>query len=314
MLKAKLVVVGGDAKSAEVNLKLPTIIGRGKEAGLTVPHALVSRRHTELYDRDGKLYVRDLGSLNGTFVNNTKIDGEVFLAPDQLLTLGNITFRAIYTINGNTDVPGNPETVTFEELKTVDAQLKPEKTKATESLSAAKVEQSKASSVAKPGKKQTISDIVSFDETMPVDDIPGKPKQQAKPKTPAKKITKARASKAVASKPPNGNAKLAEKKVEQNLDNPQPSANNSDDSLDLDSDIFGLGELQDQPDPVGASALDQLPGGDDEISFINSVKLDAGDGKPKSAIDSVNIDVGDDGETTDDVDDDRLASFINKLP
>ena len=62
MLNAKLVVVGGDAKKAEVQLNLPTIIGRGKEAGLTVPHALVSRRHTEIFEREGQLFVRDLGS------------------------------------------------------------------------------------------------------------------------------------------------------------------------------------------------------------------------------------------------------------
>ena len=96
MLEVKLVVVGGDAKSSEVRLKLPTIIGRGREAGLTVPHALVSRRHTEVFEQDGKLFVRDLGSLNGTFVNNLKIDGEKILGPNQLLTLGNVTFRAVY--------------------------------------------------------------------------------------------------------------------------------------------------------------------------------------------------------------------------
>lgn len=96
MLKAKLVVVGGDARAAEVSLKLPTVIGRGKEANLTVPHALVSRQHAKIFEKEGKLVVRDLGSLNGTFVNNTKIDKEQTLEPDQLLTLGNVTFRAVY--------------------------------------------------------------------------------------------------------------------------------------------------------------------------------------------------------------------------
>lgn len=100
MLKAKLVVVGGDAKAGEFNLTLPTVIGRGKEAGLTIPHALVSRAHTEISERDGRLMVKDLGSLNGTFVNNTKIEGEQVLEPRQLLTLGNVTFRAVYEVGG----------------------------------------------------------------------------------------------------------------------------------------------------------------------------------------------------------------------
>ncbi len=95
-MKAKLVVVGGDAESQEVNLKLPTVIGRGKESGLIVPHALVSRRHCEIFEREGLLIVRDLNSLNGTYINNYRIQGEQPLYPGELLTLGNVTFRAIY--------------------------------------------------------------------------------------------------------------------------------------------------------------------------------------------------------------------------
>ena len=104
MLKAKLVVVGGDAKAKEVDLRLPTVIGRGREVSLTLPHPLVSRRHTELFEKDGYLYVKDLGSLNGTYVNNRRIESEQRLAPNELLTLGNVTFRAMYDAVGNSDV------------------------------------------------------------------------------------------------------------------------------------------------------------------------------------------------------------------
>ncbi len=104
MLKAKLMVVGGDAAQTEVQLKLPTTIGRGRDANLTVPHALVSRRHSEIIERNGRLFVKDLGSLNGTFVNNQRITDETPLDPEQLLTLGNITFRAIYEIGDDIDI------------------------------------------------------------------------------------------------------------------------------------------------------------------------------------------------------------------
>jgi pSer/pThr/pTyr-binding forkhead associated (FHA) protein len=104
-MDAKLVVVGGEAKAAEIRLKLPTVIGRGREASLMVPHPLVSRRHCEIYEQAGQLVVRDLGSLNGTYVNNLKVVGEAILPPGQLLTIGAVTFRALY----ETGAPGEGE-------------------------------------------------------------------------------------------------------------------------------------------------------------------------------------------------------------
>ena len=95
-MEAKLVVVGGEAKTAEIKLKLPTVVGRGRDASLTLPHPLVSRQHCEIFDSDGKLFVRDLGSLNGTYVNNERIEGERELPSGVLLTIGTVTFRAVY--------------------------------------------------------------------------------------------------------------------------------------------------------------------------------------------------------------------------
>ncbi len=120
MLKAKLFVVGGDSKQSEIELRLPTVIGRGHEVDLTVPHALVSRRHTEIFEKDGRLFVRDLGSLNGTFVNNKRIESDHPLDPDQLLTLGTVTFRANYKIMdraNETDSDFNSDTTSLEQVR-----------------------------------------------------------------------------------------------------------------------------------------------------------------------------------------------------
>ncbi|GIW93466.1 MAG: hypothetical protein KatS3mg110_1507 [Pirellulaceae bacterium] len=94
-MQAKLVVVGGDIGRAEIPLKLPAIIGRSREAHLTLPHPLVSRRHCELFERDGRLMVRDLGSRNGTYVANQRVT-EAEVPSGALLTIGAITFRAEY--------------------------------------------------------------------------------------------------------------------------------------------------------------------------------------------------------------------------
>jgi pSer/pThr/pTyr-binding forkhead associated (FHA) protein len=95
----KLVVVSGEVKTKELSVKLPSTIGRGRDLAVVLPHPLVSRNHCELYEADGKLMVRDLGSLNGTFVNNERIT-ESPLAPGELLTVGTVTFRAVYHADG----------------------------------------------------------------------------------------------------------------------------------------------------------------------------------------------------------------------
>lgn len=106
-LSAKLVVVGGEVKSAEIKLRLPSTIGRGRGATIMLPHPLVSRQHCELFETNGRLMVRDLGSLNGTFVNNERIS-EAPLPPGELLTVGAVTFRAVYELPESTAPPEGP--------------------------------------------------------------------------------------------------------------------------------------------------------------------------------------------------------------
>ena len=95
LMKAKLIVVGGDAKPTEIDLTLPSVIGRGRSATLTLPHPLVSREHCEIYLSEGRLHVRDLGSLNGTYIGNERVE-DAALPAGGLLTVGPVTFRAVY--------------------------------------------------------------------------------------------------------------------------------------------------------------------------------------------------------------------------
>lgn len=95
-MQAKLIVVGGRADKAEVPLKLPALIGRGRDAQLTIAHTTVSRRHCLVYELDGVLMVQDKGSLNGTFIDGERVDADRILRPGQTLTVGPLTFRAEY--------------------------------------------------------------------------------------------------------------------------------------------------------------------------------------------------------------------------
>lgn len=52
----------------------PAQIGRGSEAAVALEQDLtVSRRHAELYEWNGALHLRDLGSAHGTYINGSRV-------------------------------------------------------------------------------------------------------------------------------------------------------------------------------------------------------------------------------------------------
>lgn len=106
-MNAKLVVVGGEVKTAEIKLRLPCTIGRGRGCTIMLPQALVSRQHCELFESGGQMMVRDLGSLNGTFINNQKIADTSPIRSEELLTIGTVTFRVMYeSVEASAAPPG----------------------------------------------------------------------------------------------------------------------------------------------------------------------------------------------------------------
>lgn len=95
MIKAKLVMVGDQQKPTVIKIKkLPMTIGRGKEADLTLAHPMISRLHCELYEVEGTLCIRDMGSLNGSFVGDVRVT-EAALESGDLLTIGAATFKLV---------------------------------------------------------------------------------------------------------------------------------------------------------------------------------------------------------------------------
>jgi|GEM_PF-726997 len=101
-MQAKLLIIDGRASSSEIELKkLPLTIGRGEQAWLRLKHPTISRKHCEISEMGGKLFVRDCGSANGTLIDGEPIT-EAVLEPGHTLTIGPLTFEARYqpSLNG----------------------------------------------------------------------------------------------------------------------------------------------------------------------------------------------------------------------
>jgi pSer/pThr/pTyr-binding forkhead associated (FHA) protein len=64
-------------------------IGRAHDNDIILTHTSISRYHIEAFvDGDGHVFITDLNSKNGTFVNGNQIHGSVMLRPGDILKLG----------------------------------------------------------------------------------------------------------------------------------------------------------------------------------------------------------------------------------
>lgn len=71
-------------------------IGRRQGLHLAVPSAKVSGRHAELLVVGGHLFLRDLGSTNGTFVNHQRLDRTRRLEAGDHIEFADVEFRVEY--------------------------------------------------------------------------------------------------------------------------------------------------------------------------------------------------------------------------
>ncbi|MBZ0113396.1 MAG: EAL domain-containing protein [Thermoanaerobaculia bacterium] len=74
---------------------LPFHIGRRGGEHLRLDSGLVSGQHAELFELDGNLRVRDLGSTNGTFLNGVRVEGEESAVDGDVLVFGDQEFRVV---------------------------------------------------------------------------------------------------------------------------------------------------------------------------------------------------------------------------
>jgi len=91
---ARLVILTGRHRGARLNLPDKTVIvGRDESCGVRLNTSEVSRQHCTLCVAGGEIRVKDLGSSNGTFVNDQKVTEEAVLKPGDVLRIGPMQFQ-----------------------------------------------------------------------------------------------------------------------------------------------------------------------------------------------------------------------------
>jgi pSer/pThr/pTyr-binding forkhead associated (FHA) protein len=80
-------------------------IGRDKANGLVINDEGISIFHAELRQEDKKLFLRDCGSVNGTFLNGTKLTGTAEIKAGDIFRLHLVEFEIVDPSRTQTELP-----------------------------------------------------------------------------------------------------------------------------------------------------------------------------------------------------------------
>jgi pSer/pThr/pTyr-binding forkhead associated (FHA) protein len=88
-----LVIHPNDGRPRTLRLDASMVIGRAPDAELRLDDTFVSSQHARIFGRNGSWYVEDLGSTNGTFVNEQKLLAPAMVQPGDSIRVGQTTME-----------------------------------------------------------------------------------------------------------------------------------------------------------------------------------------------------------------------------
>lgn len=96
---AMLIVRRGPSEGTSFLLDADEVsVGRSDDSDVTLDDVTVSRQHARFQRSAGQWLLRDLGSLNGTYVNRDRIDGQATLAGGDEVQIGK--YRFVFLVGG----------------------------------------------------------------------------------------------------------------------------------------------------------------------------------------------------------------------
>ena len=93
-MKLDFVLVDNSELSFNVQKEVITI-GRSPQCDVVIPHEGMSRKHCQITYKDGDLFIEDLGSVNGVYVDGTKISPNT---PTKFQIFLNVAFGAVQNL------------------------------------------------------------------------------------------------------------------------------------------------------------------------------------------------------------------------
>ncbi len=84
-----------DRRGERVDITLAAVIGRSPDCDVSLADTYLSSRHARVAVDEGELTLEDLGSTNGTYVNEEMITGRVHLERGDVVQVGGVLFEVV---------------------------------------------------------------------------------------------------------------------------------------------------------------------------------------------------------------------------
>jgi hypothetical protein len=84
-----------DLAGERIDVDRAVTIGRSPECDVQLQDTYLSSRHARVANDDGELSIEDLGSTNGTYVNQELVKGRVLIERGDIVQVGGILFEVV---------------------------------------------------------------------------------------------------------------------------------------------------------------------------------------------------------------------------
>ena len=109
----KIQAITGELTGQEISIDRDMLVGRHQTADILLQQSEISRKHAAFLLKEQALWLQDLGSSNGTYVNDVQITAETLLKQGDIVQFSSIKFSVFEPAKALEDVVESVEAATL---------------------------------------------------------------------------------------------------------------------------------------------------------------------------------------------------------
>lgn len=167
----KIQAITGELTGQEISIDRDMLVGRHQSADIVLQAGEISRKHAAFLLKDQGLWLQDLNSSNGTFVNDLQIEHETLLKQGDIIQFASLKFSVLEPVKDIARVVIESAAVALEpvvtETEVVPASEQPSEAVAVSETAAAQAEQA-SKTVAQQMNDQGMPELKERDSNVQV--------------------------------------------------------------------------------------------------------------------------------------------------